>query len=67
VTDIDHHLLGNTYPFTFEFTGENAGEFSMLPTSDSYIYLVAYKGSRVSNNHFKLIKNHDGTESGLTS
>ena len=45
VDDKDDGLAGNTYPFDINVLHE---DFQVLPTNDSYVYLVVHDGPRVS-------------------
>ena len=45
VDDKDDGLAGNTYPFEINVLHE---DFQVLPTNDSYVFLVVHDGPRVS-------------------
>ena len=45
VDDKDDGLAGNTYPFDINVLHE---DFAVLPTNDSYVFLVVHDGPRVS-------------------
>ena len=45
VDDKDDGLAGNTYPFDIDVLHE---DFKVLPTNDSYVFLVVHDGPRVS-------------------
>ena len=47
VDDKDDGLAGNTYPFDIDVLHE---DFKVLPTNDSYVFLVVHDGPRVSCN-----------------
>ena len=55
VDDKDDGLAGNTYPFDINVLHE---DFAVLPTNDSYVFLVVHDGPRVSTFSSALIGWH---------
>ena len=65
VDDKDDGLAGNTYPFDINVLHE---DFAVLPTNDSYVFLVVHDGPRVSTfNLFRYILIGQHTQRALLS
>ena len=62
VDDKDDGLAGNTYPFDINVLHE---DFAVLPTNDSYVFLVVHDGPRVSTNSFGCLVIAQHTERAL--